>query len=166
MTTRTRFLLTLIAAATLLTGLAAAQPDGERPLGPRLMKALDLTEAQAERIEALREDHRDSMKDRRKQMMRLRHELKGLMLEDDVDDAKVLNLTRKVGDMRTEFQVARAEMRLQVREVLTEEQRDRMMAMKHRRGAKGRGDDCEDGRGRKGRPGRQGDRGPRGERRF
>lgn len=170
MTTRTKFLLTLVAALTLTTGLVWAQPDGGRDhgpgvddaCGPRMMKALDLTEAQAEQIEAFRQDNRTELRGKHKDLMRLQHELRGLMLEDDVDESKVLGLTRKVGEMRTELQVARTAMRLKVREVLTEEQRDKMMMMKHRRGGRGKGDGAGprpegdwEGRGRKPHGGRR-----------
>ena len=175
MTTRTITLWTLIAALTLTAGLAAAQPrggrgpgcDGDGPgrdgaFGPRMAALLDLSEEQAAAIDALREAHRAATTDQRKTLMRLRNELHGLMLADDVDAQKVLGLTRKVGDLRTELRVARAEMRLKVRELLTDEQRDRMMLHKGRRGARGGRGAC-DGGGRF--PGRDDDgrgRGPRG----
>jgi Spy/CpxP family protein refolding chaperone len=172
MKTRTIVFWTLIAALTLTAGLAAAKPgtgqgngrfadfdrdfEGRGFFGPRMAAALDLTDDQVAAIEALREEHRASLTDKRKDMMRLRNELQGLMLEDDVDEKKVMDLTRKVGDMRTDLKLARTEMRLKVHELLTDEQRDKMMLMKAKhggpKGGKGRrgcGADC-DGRGHRG----------------
>jgi Spy/CpxP family protein refolding chaperone len=176
MTTRTTTLLTLLAVTVLSAGMAMAQAgygrgynadsgrgagfgfDGDDAFGPRMTQVLDLTEAQNVTITDMREAHFAAVTGKRKNMMRLRNELRGLMLQDDVNEDAVLSLTRKIGDLRTELQMARTEMRLKVRDVLTEEQRDKMMMMKNKRGGRGGrgGFDCgssprngdQDGRGR------------------
>jgi len=185
MTNRTTTLLTLLAVTVLSAGMATAQAgygrgynadggrgrgvgfgfDADEAFGPRMAQVLDLTDDQNAVIMDMREAHFAAMSDKRKDVMRLRNERRGLMLADDVNEDAVLSLTRKIGDLRTELQVARTEMRLKVREVLTEEQRDKMMMMRNKRGGRGgrggRGYDCgmgrwdddQDGRGRRPRGG-------------
>ncbi len=135
-----RTILTSIAILAALAATALAQPGGGRggpddmELGPRMARMLDLSEEQAAAMKALREEGRDEVRTARKELRRLRHDLKGLMLDDDPSADDVRDLTRRIGDLRTDMQVRRAEMRLKMREILTEEQRDRLMTMRERRG--------------------------------
>lgn len=142
----TRKLVTLTLAALLLTAAAvSAQPgrgrgcddDGPGLLNKRLAERLDLTDDQKESLEKLREERRDAMGDLRKQMRKLRHELQGQMLEDDPSEDAVVELTRRIGALRTDMQVERAKGRLALREVLTEDQRDELMMMRKRGGGRG-----------------------------
>jgi len=123
---------------------------------------LDLSEAQQEAIDAIHEKSRAQNLELRKQVMRLRNELKGEMLKDAPDQGKVVGLTENIGKLRTQMQVNQAKTRLAVRQQLTTEQRDKMMMMgsqhhgrrfggQGREGCDGRGARCGSGPG--GRPG-------------
>ncbi len=167
MKTKTILALTLILlAATALPALAQcghAPRDGEAPRFERMTRMLDLSEAQQAAIKKIREESRDEGLQTRKQIMRLRHELQGLMLEDDPDAGEAGKLIKRIGELKSEQQVRRMETRLAVRAELTDEQRDKMMAMqgkkKRGRGGPGRRSGC-DGHGRHGGEGACG--GPRG----
>jgi len=135
-------------AATLAQG--PEQPTGDDDteftggaFGPRfeaLAHRLDLTPEQEEAIVALRQDNQQKAIAVRKQLLRLHNELEGEMLTDEPKEATVVELTKKIGQLRTELQVERARTRLAVREQLTAEQRDKMMMLKAtHRGAGGRG---------------------------
>jgi len=110
--------------------------DGPGPLPGRLCDRLDLTGAQQEAIDGIREKGREAGLETRKQIIRLQNELEGLMLQDEPDSDGAEKLVRRIGELRTEQQVRRLQTRLEVRAQLTDEQRDRLIAM---RGAGGRG---------------------------
>lgn len=93
----------------------------------RLTKHLDLTADQATAIGEIHAQSRAKSQDLRKELMRLRHEKSGELLKDDPADKTVLDLTKKIGDLRTQVQTNRTRARLEVRKVLTPEQRDKML---------------------------------------
>ena len=66
------------------------------------------------------------------------------MLKDDPSEKAALDLTGKIGALRTEIQANRMTSRLEVRKQLTPEQRDKMLMMRERH------------QGREGREGRRG----------
>jgi Spy/CpxP family protein refolding chaperone len=188
--------LLLLALTTLVVAAAAAQPGpapragaGHRggPAGPagdgpgwrleRLTARLDLSEEQQAAIAALQEEARTEATALRKELTRLRHARRGEMLEDDPSEQTLVELVEKMGAVRTDLQVLHLKTRLQIREQLTPEQRDRMLLLgeRGRRGGRpgGRhagpgwcGGPCDQGeRDRWQRPGprpgrRGGDRGP------
>lgn len=142
----------------ILTGLfilAAAAALAQRPgpgmkgdsdaLGPcpgLLAERLELSEEQIAQIDRIREESREKAVDLRKQLMRVRNDLKGEMLADSPSHKKVMELNGRLGELRTGLAAIRLEHKLAVRELLTPEQRDRMLLMGER-----------DTRGRGGRPG-------------
>ena len=165
-TTRTTLL--LLALLALAAPLALAQPgpgprgdcpppgDGPGFFGDRVCAMLDLSEEQQAAIDEIRAESRAQGLQTRKEILRLRNELDGLMLQDDPDAGSVEKLVRRIGDLRADQQVRRMKTRLAVRAQLTDEQRDKMITMKgHRRGGRG----GYDGPGRGG-----GRRAPRGDR--
>ncbi len=136
----------------------------------RMAEPLDLTEEQREKFARIHEEGRKESVALRKEMLRLRHELRGVMLEDEPDLERAVKLTEKIGGIETKMQVRRLRQRFEVRKVLTPEQRDRAMLHGHRPGGCGpafgpRGDRCRGGHrfprgGRPGGPGRFGGPGP------
>lgn len=164
-------LLTLL-ALTATAALAERPGPGRRGggdgfgFGPGLAALqLDLSEEQTASIEKIRDEGREKAVGLRKQMMLLRNELEGEMLTDEPSRKKVLDLNQKMGEVRTQLQANRLEHRLAVREVLTPEQRDRMLLMKEdgRWGRAGRSGMRHEGMraGRDGRGPRDGQRFPR-----
>jgi len=92
------------------------------------LKHLDLSDDQREKIEALREKTREENLEARKSLVRLKNELHGVMLEDSPDAAEAGRLIERIGDLRTRMRIERMETRLAIRNLLTPEQRDRLIA--------------------------------------
>jgi len=123
----------IIAAAILVAAAAASAQPGRAPrdrgdqAGPdRMLARLDLSESQAAAIAKIRDEARERGRDTRKEILRLRHELQGIMMQDTPDAAAAQRLVEKMGALRTEQQVRRLQTRLAIRELLTPEQRDRL----------------------------------------
>lgn len=131
-------------------------PGQDRHL-ERMAARLDLTEEQQAAIAELQEENRGKNLELRKQMLRLRNELDGELLKDAPNSKSVLALNEQLGDLRTAMKANRLQNRLAVRELLTPEQRDKMLLMGEGRG-RGRGEgrghgwdrDCDAGRGPRG----------------
>lgn len=107
-------------------------PRGNGGPGPRiemLAQRLDLSEEQKTAIEAIHEKTEKELVSLRKDLMKLRHEMHGEMIQDDPSEKTVLDLNRKIGAAKTEMQALKLKTRLEVRQQLTEEQRDRMLLM-------------------------------------
>jgi Spy/CpxP family protein refolding chaperone len=135
--------------------------DGPAGRGPemrleRMAARLDLSVEQKEAVEAIHEKNREKNVELRKQMLRLKNELQGEMLKDEPSEKTVLSLNEKMGKIKTELKANRLQTRLAVRELLTPEQRDRMLMM----GQHGRGGGRQGGG-----PGKHHFRAPRGDRR-
>lgn len=170
--------ITLAAVATLLlaSGIALAQGPGAgrfgdgrgRGGGAKLAERLDLNDEQQEAIAKLRETNREQNLELRKQLMRLRNEFEGELLADEPGEKKLLQLVDEIGELKTEMQANRLKTRLAVRELLTPEQRDKMLGLGKRGARFGRGGrggcsaECDGhGAGRRGRRGKGAGHGPR-----
>lgn len=138
---------------------------GQRFGGPEnriemLAKRLNLTDDQKVAIEKIHEQNREDMVGLRKDLKKLRHELKGEMLQDNPSEKAVLDLNSKIGQLKTETQALRLKGRLAVREQLTDAQRDKMILMDGPGRGQGRGHGGP--RGMRGRGGPDGACGPMG----
>jgi Spy/CpxP family protein refolding chaperone len=102
-------------------------PEAPGPRWERLAENLGLTEEQQTAIQELRATNRAKNLELRKEMARLRNELEGELLKDEVDEAAALKLARRIGDLRTEMRTNGLATRLAVRAQLTPEQRDKML---------------------------------------
>ena len=151
----TRKSIALIILVLIVAAAASAQPGpGRRGAGRMWMDPadapnagygrgsglqwLDLDEQQQQAIDKLRQDCREGQLERRKEIMRLRNELDGIMLADAPDSGKARGLIEAIGKLRTESRVERMQQRLEIRKLLTPEQRDRLIARGGRRGGFGR----------------------------
>lgn len=124
----------------------ACQADGRGARWDRLAERLELTEEQQTAIEELRTTNREQNLELRKDLARLRNEIEGELLKDDPDQGAALKLSDEIGDLHKQMRTNHLETRLAVREQLTSEQRDKMLAMKSgsgKRGGRGRGGDGE-----------------------
>lgn len=161
-------LLTAAVTVLLLAGSQALAQRGEHRFGGRgfdaearlehMTERLNLSADQQAGIEAIQTKGRAANQKLRKEALRLENELEGEMLKDEPSQKAVLALTKKLGDLRTEMQTNRVSNRFAVRELLTPDQRDKMVAMGpgHDRGRGGHGcdGDCRGGRhGGFGKPG-------------
>lgn len=154
-----RILITTLTLVALLATVALAQQGRGRRAsqcnienrGPEarlehMAEMLELTDDQQVSIEKIHDDAMEQRVDLQKSMARLRNEIDGEMLKDTPSEQTLVELTEKLGAIRTEMSVIRVETRLAVRALLTEDQQDRMMLMNKRHGR-------ADGRGRGGFPG-------------
>ena len=113
-----------------------------------LAEKLELTPDQVSAIEGIRDAGREKGLSLRKDMMRLRNELEGEMLKDTPSEKSVLGLVEKIGSVRTEMETNRTTDRLEIRQLLTPEQRDKMLVLRDGRGhRRGRGEGRGPGRG-------------------
>lgn len=153
---KTLAFLTLAAMMVLGAGTALAQGRGagkghwggggfgDCGFGPShrmemLAERLELTDEQVTAIEGIHAEGQAKNMELRKETMRLRNELEGEMLKDDPSEKTALDLTGKIGALGTEIQANRLTSRLQVRKLLTPEQRDKMMLLsKRHQGREGR----------------------------
>ena len=153
---KTLVFLTLAAMMVLGAGTALAQGRGGGPghggrggfcdgeFGPAhrlemLADHLELTEEQVKAIEGIRTQGQEKNMELRKELMRLRNELQGEMLKDDPSEKAALDLSGKIGALRSEMQANRLTNRLEVRKQLTPEQRDKMLMLQERfQGREGR----------------------------
>lgn len=163
MKTRKALIITslLVAVMLIATAASAQQGYGKRgqagrqanqdcfrgPGGGRMLQFLDLSEDQQAAVDKLREGRQDIRVVHRKEMMRLRNELEGLMLQDEPDAAKARKLITRMGEMRTEMKVQAMEHRLEIRKLLTDEQRDQLIAHEGKSGGRGEGRRHGGGRG-------------------
>ncbi len=165
--------LAVVAAILLVASLAAAQGPGDGRFGKRqgqgqgqgmgwdgdgpgmrlerMANRLDLSDDQQEAIAKLQGDARAASLGLRKEMMVLRHAMKGEMMKDEPNKKNVLGIADDLGDLRKQMQVNRLETRLAVRELLTPEQRDKMLFLGQGFGqGQGGGQDRGFGQGRRG----------------
>ncbi|MCP4571581.1 MAG: periplasmic heavy metal sensor [bacterium] len=154
-TNRKTIVIATLAIITLTAGAAMAQgqgngkfgqgqgqgqfckPGGQGQRGERMAQVLELTDEQQTKIQELRDANREKNLELKKELARLHNEFEGEMLKDDVDAKAALKLQQRMGDLRTEMQSNRLETRLAVREQLTPEQRDKMLAMGGKHGKRG-----------------------------
>jgi Spy/CpxP family protein refolding chaperone len=159
---RTMILLTLtVVCLTAAAAVAQNQGRGEghgRGMGQgreghfeMMVEHLDLTEAQQEAIVNIHEENKAANLELSKESRILENELEGELLKDEPSQDKVLDLNKKLGDLRTERRANGLKTRLEVRNQLTPEQRDQMLAFQgpHGRGGKsgGRGHGAHGGHG-------------------
>jgi len=161
---KTLLLALLLALATALPAAArpGGGPHGDGPRGdgrrgdgprgegsgPRWERMLDLSEEQSAELDALRTEHRGQAVESRKELRRLRHEIEGLMMDDAPDAGALEKLIRKAGELKTGMKVQGMKHRLEMREVLTDVQRDRLLLMKPGHGKRGFHGPRGDGPGR------------------
>lgn len=95
----------------------------------RMAKALNLTQAQAKQIQALREKHQAGMAKVRLQKMRIKAELRVEWLKDAPSEAKIRGLADQLTKVHASQAKARLDMRLKVNSMLTPEQRAKAKSM-------------------------------------
>ncbi len=144
--------------ATACVATVCAQPcplrqspgeDGDGPdPGDRLVQRLGLTEEQAASVRQMRQESQAERLGLRKEMMRLRHALRGEMLEDLPELQKVERLCTDISRFQARIRLERLRGQIELRKLLTPEQRDKLLAMRGDRWT------CRDGERGPGRHGR------------
>ena len=134
----------LAAAAAMAQGYGHGQGRGRGDFQGKegrhemMVDHLDLTEAQQEAIEKIRDENQANNLALAKQSALLENELEGELLKDEPSEKTALELNAKLGELRTERRANGLKTRLAVRKQLTPEQRDKMLAFKMNRGRGGR----------------------------
>jgi len=105
-------------------------PDGSRIRGKgtraEMRLDLNLTSAQREEITKLRLSLQEETVDLRSQLMKYGIELKKLWLEEAPDRDKIYALIDEMADIRAEMEKKAINFALQLREILTPEQREKL----------------------------------------
>jgi Spy/CpxP family protein refolding chaperone len=144
--------------------------QGYGPGRMALWSQLDLTDQQQDALKSLRLEHYKEIKPLRSKMIELKAKEQALLAEDEVDMKAVNSVIDEQSDLSNQIRKLRVEHQVQVRNILTEEQKmilDQSRA--YRNFGRGRGFDCPygyqrwgDGKGYRGNgPGMRGNR-PRG----
>ena len=105
----------------------------------RMAKKLGFSESQlkqAHEIEAKYKPQMQALHDKKKAT---RQELRAVMHADTIDQAVVKKLAQQQGDLKAQKIVLRSQMRAEINNVLTEEQRSKMKEMHKKRGEKNHG---------------------------
>jgi Spy/CpxP family protein refolding chaperone len=127
---------------------ARLNQDVQRPRLERFADELGLSQEQMDQLKELREQGFSQMADFRKDMARVDNEMRGEMLKDNPSADVMRKLVAKRSDLRGKMEMMRIEHRLAMRDILTEEQRDKMMMFRGRGGRGGFGDGPRGFRGR------------------
>lgn len=103
-------------------------------LNPRLMKALDLSQAQRDELKKLAETDRDARRSQHEELMASRKALRDLVAGNAYTDAKAKDLASRIASQESARILARAEQAHRMMQVLTPEQRGKLaeLAQKHR----------------------------------
>ena len=142
----------LVTLVSVTVGMASAQgPGSGKGKGPdfrlgRMAAHLELTEDQQASIKALKEKAGSEGMQVKKELARLKNQIEGEMLKDVPSEKTVLSLNEKMGALKTELKANRLKTRLAVRELLTPEQRDKMLTIRGN-GREGRSKGHRGGRG-------------------
>lgn len=153
---KTLVVIGLAALAALSFGLVLAQgpgagsPPGDCPhgfdgpgfhhgpgplgFGPRMMRALDLTDAQRDQIHQILESHRDQNADLREQMKAFHEQMRSLWSADQPDKDAILAQWAEGQSLRAQMFEKTVDVRLAVRAVLTPEQLTKLQQMREKMG--------------------------------
>lgn len=87
---------------------------------------LNLSDEQKEKFSELRLSHRENVIDLRAKLEKNRIEKRRLMNADNLDKEKILSLVEENNRIKGEIQKSRVEMLLKMRELLTDEQKEKL----------------------------------------
>lgn len=135
-----RFLLAASVALALPLGVMAygdPHPGGHRgcgPMGGEMMshhlKALNLTEAQRDKVFEIMHTQAPAMRDKAKALRKTEDDLRALSASADYSDAKAKALAEASARAMADMSLARARSERQIYELLTPEQRKQLAEMK------------------------------------
>ena len=154
-------LVTVIAVFALAAYVFAFGPGGGRGHGEgacyggevAALSKLDLTAEQTAKVNALREAHLKDIKPLRDKMFIKRGDLKLLWLQTNPDKDRIMAAQKEIRTLRDQMQDKMTAYRLEVLNVLTPEQKEKLKSLKMKRGF---GPGMGGGRGWQGGPGHHG----------
>ncbi len=94
--------------------------------GERLREALDLSDEQFEQLQALKTEHREEMQGNREAVQALRAEVKTELKKDSPSSSETDRLAEEIGDLHTEMTKSLVAHLLEIKEILTPEQFEKM----------------------------------------
>jgi Spy/CpxP family protein refolding chaperone len=95
-----------------------------------LQEVLELTEEQAAAIEQIREAGHQAHLELRQKFLQLQNEMNGEMLKTEPAEARLTELVKAMGDMRTQLQLNRLHQQLALLKELTPEQRNKWVVLR------------------------------------
>ena len=84
---------------------------------------LDLTDDQQTKVDALRVTHLKATQEKRDQLMEKEVKLNSLLNDATIDKKEVEKMVSDIGDLKSELMLARINHRMEVRELLNDEQK-------------------------------------------
>jgi len=93
----------------------------------QMLEQFGLNDVQRVSVQRICEDVRGQMIQMRKDLMSVRNELRGELMQDNPSPDDVRELVNRAGGIQTSMRLAQVECLLKVREILTPEQRDQLM---------------------------------------
>ena len=102
----------------------------------KMIKHLGLSDEQATQVRSIRESFQPKKEALRNKMKANRMQLREVMHADNIDQNKVKELAKTMGDLKANKIILRAEMRSNIHKVLTKAQREEMKKRKEHRGSK------------------------------
>lgn len=106
--------------------------QGERDGVPRMLKRLDLSDAQKEQIGKLRQQDATALAEKFKVMRDSRAQLRDMRMKGEYDAAKVKTLTEQGAQAMAEMGQLRARQMHEMAQILTPEQRQQVEAKRER----------------------------------
>ena len=93
--------------------------------GKKMMKNLGLSEDQKEQVKDIHKAYKDKIKAAHKSMSESRKAFRKLSLSDDVNEAELRELSKKISDSMVELAVLKNAIRNEMKAVLTEDQQEK-----------------------------------------
>ncbi len=130
MKTRTTIAIIAVTAA-LLTGSIFAQgkPGDAEPIR-NFRDELELTDEQVDQLEELKYEHRLAGIEMRAELEKEKIEMEKLMSDDDFDRDGIYEQAEKVAELEKQLQLSRVEGKLDMMEILTQDQREKLREFK------------------------------------
>lgn len=124
---------TAAAVETQRRGFRPGARGGPGRAGLLPLRRLDLSDAQEERIDRIRDEAREAAAEAREPMREARRELRDAMRGESVEEGRIRELAAAVASLEADALVRRARLRTDILEVLTAEQREEMRELQERR---------------------------------
>ena len=119
----------IIFALPLMLLVAISSANAQR--GPMWQaEELNLTDAQQQKLDDLRFQHQKAMIKKKADLQEARLEMRNMMQKVEVDERAVLEKQRRMSALKAEISESRMKHRLEMRKVLTTEQREKLIKMR------------------------------------
>lgn len=123
---------TAAAVETQRRGFRPGARGGPGRAGLLPLRRLDLSDAQEERIDRIRDEAREAAAEAREPMREARRELRDAMRGESLEEGRIRELAAAVASLEADALVRRARLRTDILEVLTAEQREEMRELQER----------------------------------